>query len=131
VCNRADDDCDGRVDDGVCLDAATRPDATVDVAMDRAADVARDAAPDAANDAAEDVEGEAAADADDDAAKDVEDDADFEDVGPKIDGDDVSPDREDTLEGGCGCRTARAPTGASWAALALAALTLVRRRGRR
>jgi MYXO-CTERM domain-containing protein len=141
ACNRADDDCDGRVDDGVCLDAATRPDATADVAVDRAPDVARDAGPDAAPDAAADVaddvgedDADDAADADDDAAdadddaKDVEEDAEFEDVGPKTDGDDVSPDREDTLEGGCGCRAERVSVKGPWAALALAALALVRRR---
>jgi MYXO-CTERM domain-containing protein len=128
ACNRADDDCDGRVDDGVCLDAATRPDATADVAADRAVDVARDAAPDATEDAAEDVEDDAAEDVADDAAKDVGEDAEFEDVGPKIDGDDVSPDREDTLEGGCGCRAERVSMQRPWAALAFAALMLLRRR---
>lgn len=136
ACNRADDDCDGRVDDGVCaMDAGTRPDATpadapadraVDAApADRAPDVMPDAAPeDVADDAGEDAE----EDAGEDVAEDVEEDAEFVDVGPEPDVVDVSPDRVDALEGGCGCDAPGAPSRGPWAALALAAVALTRRR---
>jgi MYXO-CTERM domain-containing protein len=137
TCNRTDDDCDGRVDDGVCvMDAGTRPDAATDVSVDRSdvrGDAPRDAAPDMStvDVAAVDVVDDVAEDAVDDVAEDVADDAEFVDVGEAPDSNDVAPDRYDVPDDGCGCRTPGAPTTPTWPWWLFVVAITTRRRGPR
>jgi hypothetical protein len=130
VCNGRDDDCDGRVDDGVCvMDASVAPDAASrDAAVDRADVTDRGALTDVTAELAADVPVDADARVDAEATSDA---GFVDDAPPPPDGDEVAPDQEARgLEGGCGCRGqgARARGGAS--ALVLAALLGLRRRSR-
>jgi MYXO-CTERM domain-containing protein len=131
VCNRADDDCDGRVDDGVCvMDAGVRADVPADVRVEAGADVRVDVSvvDRPSTDVARADVGTDDAGTEDDAG--TKDDAGFEDVGPEGDADDVAPDREDPQETGCGCRAVGARNARGVWGLALTALALLRRRRR-
>ena len=147
TCNRLDDDCDGRVDDGVCAtDAGTRLDVAPprDVGSDVGRDVGNDVPRDAGNDIGSDVGNDVGSDVGNDVGSDVgndvgndddagveEDVADFEDVGE----DEPTPEELDPglmapEEPGCGCGvvgSAGRGRGA-WALLLGAALVALGRR---
>ncbi len=145
TCNRLDDDCDGRVDDGVCMtDAGPRPDATTDVGSDVGRDVGSDVGRDVGNDTGRDVGNDVGSDlGSDDAGEDAgvdedageEDAAEFEDVG----NDEPDPGELDPVgptaaeEGGCGCGVVGSePRGpGAWGLLLGAALIVWGRRRRR
>lgn len=117
TCNRMDDDCDGRVDDMVCMMDAGAPDAGRDASADARSDSSADARSDSGDARADIVSSDASEDGDapDGASEDAgegdagEPDAEFDDVATEDDAD-VAPDRVD-VSGGCGCRTT--PTRAS------------------
>ncbi len=142
TCNRMDDDCDGRIDDGVCpVDAGTRPDVrpAVDVVSDVASDVRRDVANDTPIDVGSDIGNDVGSDdedvgaADDDAGVSDDDVIEFDDVGPEDPDADVSPDIPvDPEESGCGCGVVgRDAGGGRWAWLSGVVLWAVSRRRRR
>jgi MYXO-CTERM domain-containing protein len=130
-CNRRDDDCDGRVDDGVCAsDAGTRPDVVIrdvetrpDVVIRDVVDVVDVSRVDAT--VADATVADATLDDDVETLKDAE----IADLGPEEDAD-PGFDREDPTVTGCDCRAGLrgSPRGG---ALALLALGLVRARRRR
>ncbi len=118
TCNRMDDDCDGRVDDNVCImDAGTVRDAATSDRPTPVMDI-----PDQVTDAPTDNDsGTAERDAGEG------DDAEFEDVDPEMDDQDLSPDRMDP---GCGCRISGQtdpPKRNEWIVLLVAATAVLRR----
>jgi MYXO-CTERM domain-containing protein len=130
-CNQRDDDCDGRVDDGVCAsDAGTRPDVVIrdvetrpDVVIRDVVDVVDVSRVDGT--VADATLEDATVDDDVETLKDAE----ITDLGPEEDAD-PGFDREDPTVTGCDCRAGLrgSPRGG---ALALLALGLVRARRRR
>ncbi|MDP3274429.1 MAG: M23 family metallopeptidase [Deltaproteobacteria bacterium] len=105
TCNRMDDDCDGRVDDGVCaMDAGAVTDAGRDAARGDGS-----AGADAAS--ADVVGSDAESDSDfaDDASEPSDQDVSLVDLGPVSVDADVSPDRVD-VPSGCACRAATSPS---------------------
>jgi len=141
-CNRADDDCDGRVDDGVCAMDAGVPARDVPAARDVVdvvrGDVARGDVFDAGAprdavdviDARTDDAPEEDVPTEDVPAEDVpaEDAVEFDDVPVDFDAD-VAPD-DAVTDGGCGCRAGAATRrgSAPWALALLAVISLRRRR---